>query len=196
MGQKILQDLLFIIIVILISGLLGFLIAWFWKNAKHKKELDKCADDFRQELEQKEHELDEKNQELASCKSELEKYKTKVAGLEKQNAQTPNQSTEQKPSFDPEQAKKIMGKNIKENDLKIIEGIGPKIEELFKKSGIDTWKKLAETPASTLKKILDEQGGKNFKMHDPGTWPQQAKLAYQGKWKELKELQDKLVGGR
>ena len=33
-------------------------------------------------------------------------------------------------------------------------------------------------------------------MHVPDTWPQQAQLATDGKWDELKVLQDKLDGGR
>jgi hypothetical protein len=31
---------------------------------------------------------------------------------------------------------------------------------------------------------------------DPGTWPQQAKLAAEGKMDELKKLQEELQGGR
>jgi hypothetical protein len=38
-----------------------------------------------------------------------------------------------------------------------------------------------------LKGILEEAGSR-YKMHDPTTWPQQAKLAEEGKWDELKEL--------
>jgi hypothetical protein len=33
-------------------------------------------------------------------------------------------------------------------------------------------------------------------MHDPTTWPAQAKLAAAGKWDELKAMQDNLKGGR
>jgi len=35
-----------------------------------------------------------------------------------------------------------------------------------------------------------------YKMHDPTTWPKQAKLAADGKWDELKKLQDELDGGK
>jgi hypothetical protein len=46
-----------------------------------------------------------------------------------------------------------------------------------------------------LREIL-EAAGSRYKMFDPATWPQQAGLAAQGKWEELKELQGKLSGGR
>jgi hypothetical protein len=33
-------------------------------------------------------------------------------------------------------------------------------------------------------------------MHDPTTWPEQAKMAADGNWDELKTLQDNLKGGK
>jgi hypothetical protein len=33
-------------------------------------------------------------------------------------------------------------------------------------------------------------------MHNPSSWPQQAKLAHEQKWEELKILKDKLLAGR
>jgi len=38
-------------------------------------------------------------------------------------------------------------------------------------------------------------GGKRYEIHNPGTWPKQAGLAFEGKWKELNDLQDYLDGG-
>jgi len=81
------------------------------------------------------------------------------------------------------------------DDLKIIEGIGPKIEQLLKDGGVSTWAELAEAPVNRLKEILDEAGPR-YQIHDPGTWPAQAKFAVQGEWEELKEYQDMLTGGR
>ncbi|NHN26702.1 hypothetical protein FIA58_013535 [Flavobacterium jejuense] len=97
--------------------------------------------------------------------------------------------------FDGSEAKAVFGKKINENDLKIIEGIGPKIEELFKTSGILTWKSLSETSIDRCKEILSK-AGERFQIHDPGTWPRQAKLCYEGKWQELKDWQGILDGGR
>ncbi len=106
-----------------------------------------------------------------------------------------NSDTSNAIAFDSDAYKTVFGKKIKENDLKIVEGIGPKIEELFKTSGILTWKSLSETSVDRLKEIL-LKAGERFQMHDPGTWPRQAKLAYEGKWQELKDWQDKLDGGK
>ena len=93
-------------------------------------------------------------------------------------------------------AKKAPAKKAaKGDDLKLVEGIGPKIAELLVAAGIDTFAKLADTDADKIKAILEEAGS-NFASHDPTTWPQQAKLAAEGKFDELKALQDELQGGR
>ena len=80
-------------------------------------------------------------------------------------------------------------------DLKIVEGIGPKIEKLLKKAGISTWEALAKTKQETLQKILEEAGDA-YRIHDPTTWTNQAKLALNGEWEKLKEYQDYLKGGK
>ncbi|MBK7232441.1 MAG: 30S ribosomal protein S1 [Saprospiraceae bacterium] len=81
------------------------------------------------------------------------------------------------------------------DDLKIIEGIGPKIAELLHARGIVSFKDLADSSMEVLQSILDEAGPR-YKMHDPGTWAQQAQLAADGKTEELKVLQDSLKGGK
>jgi predicted flap endonuclease-1-like 5' DNA nuclease len=83
----------------------------------------------------------------------------------------------------------------KPDDLKKIEGIGPKIEKLCNDIGIWTWAQLAATPVEKLQKMLDD-AGPNYRISEPGTWPKQAKLAAEGKWGELKEYQDFLAGGK
>lgn len=82
----------------------------------------------------------------------------------------------------------------KKNDLEIIEGIGPKIAELLNNNGIYTFAELGAASLSTLKTIL-EKGGDNFRLANPETWAEQASLAAEYKWQELKALQDQLDGG-
>lgn len=91
----------------------------------------------------------------------------------------------------PKKAKKV----AEGDDLKLIEGVGPKIADLLINAGVITFADLAATPAEKVKEILDAAGSK-FAMHDPTTWASQAELARDGKWDELKELQDKLNAGK
>lgn len=83
----------------------------------------------------------------------------------------------------------------KADDLRKVEGVGPKIAELFNESGINSFAELAATSVDKLKEIL-EAAGPHFASHDPGTWPKQAELAAAGKWDELKAWQDELKGGK
>jgi len=83
----------------------------------------------------------------------------------------------------------------KPDDLKKIEGIGPKIEKLCNGIGLYTWQQLADAPVATLKKMLHD-AGPDFRVADPATWPEQAALAAAGKWAELRTYQDYLIGGR
>ena len=84
--------------------------------------------------------------------------------------------------------------SLKPDDLKIVEGIGPKIEQLLKDAGINNWSDLAATSVQRIQEILD-QAGDNFRLAQPDTWPKQAQLAKDAKWSELKEYQDFLEGG-
>lgn len=84
---------------------------------------------------------------------------------------------------------------VEKDDLKKIEGIGPKIEELLNNAGILTFAQLAATDADKMRDILQEAGSR-FTMHDPATWGDQAQLAAAGNWDDLKMLQEQLQGGR
>lgn len=82
-----------------------------------------------------------------------------------------------------------------EDDLKVVEGIGPKIEGLLKGAGIYSYVTLATTAPDAIKDILIAAGDR-YRMHEPGTWPTQSSLAAQGRWEELTALKDALNGGK
>lgn len=97
----------------------------------------------------------------------------------------------------PAAAQTITFNGVKYNwdDLKIVEGVGPKIAELLQQAGIKTWQQLADADPARLREILDG-GGSQFNIHEPATWPEQARLAVNGEWDALKKLQDELDGGK
>jgi predicted flap endonuclease-1-like 5' DNA nuclease len=80
------------------------------------------------------------------------------------------------------------------DDLKIIEGIGPKIEQLLNDIGILTYRQLSLMKVEFLEELL-KTAGKRYASHDPATWPAQAKLAAIGKMAELKRLQERIHYG-
>jgi len=81
------------------------------------------------------------------------------------------------------------------DDLKKIEGVGPKIAQILNEAGIMTFAQLANKTAEQIKDILEEAGPR-YNIHNPSSWPAQAKFAAEGKWEELKEYQEILIGGR
>lgn len=87
------------------------------------------------------------------------------------------------------------GKKVAADDLKLIEGVGPKIEGLLHDAGIRSWADLAGADVAQLQAILDGAGS-SFKMHDPATWAKQAQLAVNGEWEALEAYQDALKGGK
>lgn len=92
-------------------------------------------------------------------------------------------------------AMRILGFSNNPEDLKIVEGIGPKIEKLLKNGGINTWSELAGAAVAKIQEILDQAGDK-FRLATPDTWPKQAGMAAAGQWSELSKYQDQLKGGK
>ncbi len=80
-------------------------------------------------------------------------------------------------------------------DLELVEGIGPKIAELLINHDIHDLADLAAVPVERLREILGA-AGRRFRLADPTTWPEQARLGASGAWDALTELQNKLKAGR
>ncbi len=89
----------------------------------------------------------------------------------------------------PKKAKKAAA-----DDLTKVEGIGPKISEVFQSAGITSFADLAGKSEEDLKTILAEAGSR-YASKNPASWPKQAKMAADGKWDELKEWQDNTKAG-
>jgi predicted flap endonuclease-1-like 5' DNA nuclease len=92
----------------------------------------------------------------------------------------------------PTQKEQMRGP-IEPDDLKRIEGIGPKISGVLAAAGIQTFGQLADADVGRLQQILTDAG---MTLADPASWPEQARLAAAGDWTALQKLQDELQGGR
>jgi len=81
-----------------------------------------------------------------------------------------------------------------EDDLRKIEGIGPKIDAALQQAGIRTFADLAAKTPAELQAVLDAAGF--ARISNPETWSEEAALAAKGDWEGLAALQDSLKGGR
>lgn len=167
MTERFTADLLFILFVLLVAALLGFLIGYLLRKPRQIP-CPKCPD----------------------LEKEISALKQKILLLESEAKKSPVFA------FNAGKAREILGVKIIEDDLKVVEGIGPKISDILVKRGIATWKALSESDPVTIKKYLLEDGGELYRIHVPDTWPHQAQLAHEGRWSELKLLQDSLLGGK
>jgi predicted flap endonuclease-1-like 5' DNA nuclease len=85
----------------------------------------------------------------------------------------------------------LLGRQVTENDLTLITGIGPKTAALLHSKGIETWESLAGSSTDQLRAWLEEAGG-IYKSHDPVHWSKQARMASQGEWRKLRVFQETL----
>lgn len=99
----------------------------------------------------------------------------------------------------PDQVYRVMsdafGKRIEQDDLRLVEGIGPKIQEHLRKNGLRTWADIAAARPERLKEVL-AQAGDHYRLHDPSHWPEQARLMVENRWEELRKYQRKLSHAR
>lgn len=82
----------------------------------------------------------------------------------------------------------------REDELEVIEGIGPKIADLLRQAGIRRFWQLAQMSPGQIQPILDA-AGPNYRLAVPQSWPEQAALAALNHWGALKRLQAELTAG-
>jgi large subunit ribosomal protein L17 len=80
-----------------------------------------------------------------------------------------------------------------EDDLEILEGIGPKVAKLLKEAGIASFDDLAHANAAKIQETLKAAG---LSMMNAEGWIEQAKLATKDDMDGLKKMQDEMKGGR
>ena len=173
-----------------ICALLGYLLGRLFGNS-NKEENNDNLDIFKNRIAQLEADLKACNNSKLNLETDLKTVKSENLGMSSSFAAAAVTLI----PFDAKVAKVVFGKKIKENDLKIVEGIGPKIEGLFHNFDIKTWKDLGEASLEKCQEVLNS-GGDRYRIHKPTTWAKQAQLAYEGKWKDLLKWQDKLDGGK
>ena len=105
-------------------------------------------------------------------------------------ASTPTPKPEPKAPTGPTAAGEGKWAKLKTNNMQIIEGIGPKMDEVLNNNGISSWAVLAGKSFDELRMILDqEKYGAKYQIIDPTDWPAQAALAAKGDWDGLIKFQ-------
>ena len=146
------------------------------------------------------HETEHKNQKavIDGLNATIDSYQHRIRIIEEEleKARTPEPKPKKTTTIPAiranyEHVSKLLGRQVTENDLTLIIGIGPKTAALLQANGIDDWGKLAAASAKVLKVLLLETGGV-YKSLDPTHWSKQAYMAAQGEWRKLRVFQETL----
>lgn len=197
------EILLMLLVAFLLGLLLGYILWYKWRKlylelqAEYDRlkaihlDLEKDHASLRYKSEEQVKEINASHKKVMSLEGDIMAFKGKLQKCESELAMATAAGLSGRGA--------VMGamaaKPENPDDLKIVEGIGPKIEKLCNDIGIWTFEQLAATPVDTLQKMLDD-AGPAYRIADPRTWAKQAELAAAGKWDELKEYQDFLLGGK
>jgi len=117
-----------------------------------------------------------------------------AAEEEETKEETEEEATTAEETEEEEMAAPVPAEPVIPDDLKKIEGIGPKISILLNNAGILTYSQLAAKSYDQLQDIIDDAGPR-FRIARPKSWPDQAALAAKGQWDQLKDYQNRLRGG-
>jgi predicted flap endonuclease-1-like 5' DNA nuclease len=79
-----------------------------------------------------------------------------------------------------------------QDDFSHLDGVGPKISATLRSAGVKTFAKLATKEVDDIKEILVAKNPNLLRLSDPTTWPEQAGMAAEGRWEDLKALQEGL----
>ncbi len=207
MAERFTTDLLFILIVLLVAALLGFLLGYLPERRRRMRRIAELNDEI-EGLQEKIRRLEEEKvalngkvnglekdkavltAEIRKLQEEIESFRQKLKGAANGHAGAgsakPSDGEPAPPGADE------LRKKTKPDDLTAVVGIGPKISQLLVNRGITTWNILSETSSEYLKEILDNDGGEDYRIHDPSTWPHQALLLHEGRWEEFSEVRARL----
>ncbi|WP_128330715.1 hypothetical protein [Apibacter sp. HY039] len=172
------KALLLVILPLLVTALLFYFIGLFF---------GKKAEEILMKVEEENETL--KN-ELAQHINKIETMKVLYTGGKIERK--PRTIKESETSQHVAQEKFIRNEQVVRDDLKIIEGVGERIEFFLNESGIYTWKQLSEAKEEDLRNVLTLYGGASYKIHDPSSWPEQALLAYEKRWDDFNALKEKV----
>ena len=118
-------------------------------------------------------------EEKPKAKVELAKAEKVAAEVETEVAEASAPVAEEKPKAKAAKEEKV-AVEVKEtevveaDDLKKIEGVGPKLAEVMNAAGINTYAELADFSVEKMNEILAEAGSR-YASKDPAPWIEQAK---------------------
>lgn len=172
----------------LAAFVLGIVIGWLIRSVDARRQVAKARG---QQVETVELErlrgrianLESVVAERDQLRAELDAVRGAAAPAPPEPARGPDVS----PAPDVGAASAVLGRSVLQDDLTLIPGISPGVEELCHGIGIRTWYDLATTEASLLRTMLVDAGPR-YSTIDPSQWPEMARLLDGAEWQQFKDL--------
>ena len=184
---------------------LGIVTGWLLRNVTARRQIARARN---QRGDNAEHgEVERLRGRITTLESTIAERDRRIAGLEAEASGSAADSEPASPEasagpaealigapVDPElaRAETVLGTPVSIDDLRLIVGIGPTVEELCHGIGIRTWADLAATEVSLLQTMLNDAGARS-KTNDPTTWPRQAELLAARDWESFAALRGDLT---
>jgi predicted flap endonuclease-1-like 5' DNA nuclease len=203
----------FEVAILIVTGLLaGILISWlYWRGQISERE-DRI-EDLEASVEGKDGDLKNSERRLKENKSVIENLSAQLRQLEDTVHDRTTQIREKENSIEflkgeaanleisiEEKEREIAALEARthamQDNFAILDGIGPKVSEVLRSAGVNTFAKLATTDEDEIRGILVAENPNLLRLTDPSTWQEQAGLASEGDWEALSSLQESLKEGR
>ena len=195
-----------IIVMLLVAFALGYLLRYFTDRGgrQHQTKIDELEAEKRRlsgQVNRLDSDLKAAQQRNTQLATDLDACRSSKASQEADRAATasvamPLVDTPAVADTDSPAASSVAMPSVPADDLKVVEGIGPKIESMLNAQGIHTFEQLAQADTEKIRSILSSEGAQFVAVHDPSTWSRQAHLADNGEWEALKTYQSELKGGK
>ncbi|MGA1344834.1 MAG: hypothetical protein ACO35E_02525 [Ilumatobacteraceae bacterium] len=176
----------------LLALALGLALGWVLRSASAKRQVERARRRQHAADATEIEELRERTSRLERVAEERDRLKNELEQLRAATERGADPAAEPGTVPDLEAGAAVLGRPVRLDDLRAVSGIGPAIEGLCHGIGIRTWWDLATTEVPTLRAMLSDAGPR-FGMHDPTTWPQQARLLAEGRWEEFRALEARIA---
>jgi len=169
---------------------------------KSLKEHEATLDSLNTDLSQRDTTIQGLEEQVRERDEHVDAANASIAELRKQNQETMDRAVGAEArgnellKLKQEREQEITDLKAKEramqDDFSYLDGVGPKISAVLRSAGVKTFAKLAAKGVDDLREILVAENPSLLRLSDPTTWPEQAGMAAEGRWENLKALQEDL----
>jgi len=169
---------------------------------KSLKEHEATIENLKNDLSQRDTTIQGLEEQVRERDERVEAANADIAELRRQNKETIDRAVgaearvSELQNLTQEREQEITALKAKEramqDDFSHLDGVGPKISAILRSAGVKTFANLAAKEVDDIREILVAENPSLLRLSDPTTWPEQAGMAAEGRWENLKALQEGL----